>query len=95
MHVFPTVSSRDQERLPVGPIIAVLIGAVASLGLSCVVIALVVRARHSQRPKKKDVDTDNDKDDALSLTNQTDHSGATYINSEEQSPDVIPYRNSK
>ena len=61
------------------------------------VIVLVVRARRSQGRQKSNLSEDahTDKTDAQSITNQTEHSIATYIDAEEQSPDVIPFRNSK
>ena len=90
-------SHSPPEQLPIGPIIAVLIGAVASLCLSCVVIVLVVRARRGAARPKRNLSggSEPDKADTHSITNQTEHSVATYIDAEEQSPDVIPYRNSE
>ncbi|KAF2365499.1 Immunoglobulin-like domain [Trinorchestia longiramus] len=88
----PGVPQRDIDRLPIGPIIAVMIGALASLTLSCVVIVLVIRARRSDVPKRcSKVYGDRDVADTQSVANQMEASFTTFLEAGDSSPDLIPY----
>ncbi|KAF2351071.1 Immunoglobulin-like domain [Trinorchestia longiramus] len=90
----PGVTPKPKGELPLGPIIAGLVGAMASLLLSCIVIVLVVRARRSpHRGQCSRGGSQTEKSDSQSTANLTEPSVTTYIDTGESSPDVIPYTN--
>ncbi|XP_018020259.1 uncharacterized protein LOC108676655 [Hyalella azteca] len=87
----PGVAQKDKNRLPIGPIIAVMIGALASLTLSCVVIVLVIRARRSSARPKKCTKAHDDRDVGDAQSNQMEASFTTFLDTGGSSPDLIPY----